>query len=148
MSNDWIWIATDVAMAAHAEQLAEHGGGEGVRDERLLDSAMARPKNLAAYGEPDAAALAASYAFGIARNHPVIDGNKRMAAVVSEAFLNLNGSVLSATDAEVVVAFLALNGHDLRFAPEDAIRTVLALAAGELTEEELADWFRTRIACP
>lgn len=123
MAQAWIWVTLEVAKAAHAEQLAEHGGGEGVRDEGLLESAMARPLNLAAYGEPDAAELAAAYAYGIARNHPFVDGNKRTAAVVSEAFLVLNGYALRATDAELVVAFLAL-------------------AAGELSEEELADWFR------
>ena len=127
--TDWIWIATDVALAAHREQLAEHGGGQGVRDERLLDSAMARAPNLAAYGEPDAAALAATYAYGIARNHPFVDGNKRTAVVVSETFLVLNGYALNATDAELVVAFLAL-------------------ASGDLSEEELADWFRTRLVKP
>lgn len=126
MKQDWIWVALDVAKAAHLEQLAEHGGGEGVRDERLLESAMARAPNLAAYGEPDAAALAATYAYGIARNHPFVDGNTRTAAVVSETFLALNGFVLMASDPELVVAFLAL-------------------AAGELSEEELADWFRQRI---
>mgnify|MGYP000880036793 FL=1 len=123
MAQDWVWVALAVAEAAHLEQLAEHGGGQGVRDARLLDSAMARAQNLAAYGEPDAAALAAAYAFGIARNHPFVDGNKRTAAVVAETFLVLNGYALNATDAELVVA-------------------VLALAAGELSEEELADWFR------
>lgn len=123
MQQSWIWVALDVALAAHLEQLSEHGGGEGVRDERLLDSAMARPQNLLAYGTPDASALAAAYAFGIARNHPFVDGNKRTAVVVSETFLALNGYALGATDAELVVAFLAL-------------------AAGELSEAELADWFR------
>ncbi len=127
MAQDWIWVALGVAEAAHLEQLAEHGGGEGVRDARLLDSAMARAPNLAAYGEPDAAALAAAYAFGIARNHPFVDGNKRTAAVVSETFLALNGYTLEASDAELVVAFLAL-------------------AAGELSEEEFADWFRGHLA--
>ena len=127
MARDWIWVALAVAEAAHAEQLAEHGGGEGVRDAGLLESAMARPRNLALYEEPDAAALAAAYAYGIARNHPFVDGNKRTAAVVSETFLMLNGYALTATDAELVVAFLAL-------------------AAGELAEEELADWFRQHIA--
>ena len=127
MPQDWIWVALGVAEAAHLEQLAEHGGGEGVRDARLLDSAMARAPSLAAYGEPDAAALAAAYAFGIARNHPLIDGNKRTAAVVAETFLVLNGYTLEASDAELVVAFLAL-------------------AAGELSEEELADWFRGHLA--
>lgn len=124
---DWIWVAVETATAAHAEQLAEHGGGEGVRDERLLESAMARPRNLAAYGQPDAAALAAAYAYGIARNRPFVDGNKRTAAVVSETFLILNGHRSMATDAEVVVAFLAL-------------------AAGELSEGETADWFRQHVA--
>ena len=124
--REWTWVATDVAAAAHSEQLAEHGGGGGVRDERLLDSAMARPRNLAAYCEPDAAALAAAYACGIAGNHPFVDGNKRTAAVVSETFLILNGFRLVATDAELVVAFVAL-------------------AAGELSEIEMADWFRQRI---
>lgn len=127
MPDKWVWIATEVALAAHAEQLAEHGGGDGVRDTRMLDSAMARPRNLAQYGEPDAAALAAAYAFGIARNHPFVDGNKRTAAVVSETFLMLNGYGLNASDAELVVAFVAL-------------------AAGELTEEELTDWFRLYLA--
>lgn len=131
MARDWLWVALDVARAAHLEQLAEHGGGEGVRDERLLDSAMARPINLQAYGElePDAAALAAAYAYGIARNHPFVDGNKRTAAVVSETFLALNGYTLAATDAELVVVFLAL-------------------AAGDLSEEELADWFRHHLSGP
>jgi len=125
--TDWVWIAAEVAMQAHREQLAEHGGGEGVRDARLLESAMARPQNLAPYGKPDAAALAAAYAYGIARNRPFVDGNKGTAAVVSETFLALSGQVLTATDAELVVAFQAL-------------------AAGELTEHELADWFRTHLA--
>ncbi len=123
MTQQWIWVTLAVAIAAHAEQLAEHGGGEGVRDIGLLESAMARPENLAQYGEPDLAELAAAYAFGIARNHPFVDGNKRTAAVVSETFLVLNGGSLLASDAELVVAFLAL-------------------AAGELSEEELTDWFR------
>lgn len=114
-------------MAAHAEQLVEHGGGDGVRDLGLLESAMVRPQNLAQYGKPDLAELAAAYAFGIARNHPFIDGNKRTAAVVSETFLVLNGGALVASDAELVVAFLAL-------------------AAGELSEDELAFWFREHLA--
>jgi death on curing protein len=127
VARNWVWVALEVAEAAHLEQLAEHGGGEGMRDERLLDSAMARAQNLAVHGKPDAAALAAAYAFGIARNHPFIDENKRTAAVVSETFLALNGFALEATDAELVVA-------------------ILALAAGELSEEELADWFRGHLS--
>lgn len=116
-----------MALAAHAEQLAEHGGGYGLRDEGALKSAMARPRNIAGYGNPDLSALAAAYAFGIARNHPFVDGNKRTAAVVSETFHALNGHRLNATDAEIVVTFVTL-------------------AAGELSEEELADWFRERLA--
>ncbi len=127
MAEDWHWIATDVAAAAHGEQLAEHGGPVGVRDRGALESAMMRPRNLAQYGEPDLAELAAAYAYGIARNHPFTDGNKRTAAVVSETFLVLNGHRLAASDAELVVA-------------------ILALAAGELNEDELADWFRQHLA--
>lgn len=122
----WIWVDAAVAEAAHNEQLAEHGGPEGVRDYNMLESAMARPLNLIAYGDPDVADLAASYAFGIARNHPFVDGNKRTAAVVSETFLALNGYRLACDDVELVMTFLAL-------------------AAGELTVEVLADWFRAHI---
>ena len=127
MTQHWIWVSLDVATAAHAEQIAEHGGGEGIREAGLLESAMARPQNLALYGQPALCKLAASYAFGIARNHPFVDGNKRTAAVVSEAFLALNGGTLLATDAELVVAFIAL-------------------AAGELSEDELTAWFRDHLA--
>ncbi|MCI1142428.1 type II toxin-antitoxin system death-on-curing family toxin [Sphingomonas sp. WKB10] len=125
--SDWVWIDIEVALVAHEEQLAEHGGAAGIRDRSMLESALARPHNLIAYGEPDVADLTASNAFGIARNHPFADGNKRTALVVSETFLMLNGYTLTATDAEVVVAFLAL-------------------AAGELSVDELADWFRGYIA--
>ena len=125
--SDWVWIDIEVALVAHEEQLAEHGGAACIRDRSMLESALARPHNLIAYEEPDVADLAASYAFGIARNHPFVDGNKRTALVVSETFLMLNGYTLTATDAEVVVAFLAL-------------------AAGELSVDELADWFRGHIA--
>lgn len=124
---DRFWITTDVAMAAHGEQLAEHGGPTGVRDPGALDSAMMRPRHLADYGEPDIAALAAAYAYGIARNHPFVDGNKRTAAVIMETFLMLNRHRLTASDAELVVA-------------------VVALAAGELSEEELADWLRQHLS--
>lgn len=124
--QDWIWVDPAVAEAAHNEQLAEHGGAEGLRDRNMLESAMARPLNRVAYGDPDAADLAASYAFGIARNHPFVDGNKRTAAVVSETFLVLNGYRLTCDDVELVMTFLAL-------------------AAGELTVEALADWFRRHI---
>jgi death-on-curing protein len=123
---EWKWVSAPGALVAHREQLAEHGGGDGVRDMAMFESAMARPQNLAAYGDPDAAALAASYAFGLARNHPFVDGNKRTAAVVSEGFLAKNGYQLMARNAELVPIFEAL-------------------AAGELSEDELADWFRERV---
>jgi death on curing protein len=124
----WVWIADSVALAIHDAQLAEHGGIAGIRDEGLLASALARPRNLEAYGEEvDASALAAAYAFGIARNHPFLDGNKRTAFVVMELFLNLNGWVLNAADAE-------------------CISTMLALAAGDLSEKALVAWLRSHIA--
>lgn len=122
-----VWLDAADALAIHDRQLAEHGGGTGVRDHGMLESALGRPRNRWAYGEDDPAALAAAYAFGVARNHPFIDGNKRTAWVLARLFL-------------------ALNGHRLSFEAEDAIRTVLALAAGELPEDKLADWFRSRIA--
>jgi len=126
MTQDWRWVEVAVALAAHGEQLAEHGGAVGVRDMSMLESAMARPLNLIAYEQPDIADLAASYAFGIARNHPFVDGNKRTAAVVSETFLLLNGHELTCSDVELVTTFLAL-------------------AAGELTVEALAAWFRQHV---
>ncbi|MHA6769352.1 type II toxin-antitoxin system death-on-curing family toxin [Sphingobium ummariense] len=126
--DDWVWVTPAVALAAHAEQIAEHGGGgDALRDHGLFESAMARPQQLVHYGDPDAAALAAAYAYGLARNHPFVDGNKRIAAVVSETFLLLNGFRLAASDAELVVAFLDL-------------------AAGTLSDDELADWFREHLA--
>lgn len=121
-----VWVQIEVALAVHDRQLAEHGGGTGVRDAGLLVSALARPQNQWACGVDDICALAAAYAFGIARNHPFIDGNKRTAWVLARLFL-------------------ALNAVTILFDATDAIRTVLALAAGDLSEEELADWFRTRI---
>jgi death-on-curing protein len=127
--TDWRWIDYRVALALHAEQLRAWGGGQGVRDESLFESALARPRNLAAYGEPDIAQLAASYAYGLAKNHPFVDGNKRTALVVCETFLNDNGYELVASDAELAVLF------------ED-------LAAGEISEDELAQWFRERVTRP
>ena len=124
--TELVWVSVELAIDIHAEQLALFGGPDGIRDRGLLESALARAPNQYAYGEDDLAALAAIYAFGVARNRPFVDGNKRTAAVVSEAFLTLNGYRLTASDAEVVVAFVAL-------------------AAGELSEEELADWFRAHI---
>jgi death-on-curing protein len=116
-----VWIELDVVLAIHDEQLAEHGGQPGVRDAGLLESALSRPRHQFAYGQPSIAHLAASYAFGISRNHPFLDGNKRTSLVAAELFLELNGHELTATDAQCVTTFLAL-------------------AAGELTEGQLADW--------
>jgi death on curing protein len=122
-----VWLDTNIALAIHDRQLAEHGGTIGVRDAGLLDSALARPVNQWNYGVEDLAALAAAYAYGVARNHPFADGNKRTAWVLARLFL-------------------ALNQVSLSFTSEEAISTVLALAAGELSEEEMADWFRLHTA--
>jgi death-on-curing protein len=120
-------LSADLALAVHERQLAEHGGLGGVKDELLLDSAIARPLNKHAYGENDRTALAAAYAFGIARNRPFNDGNKRTAWVMARLFLRLNGVVIL-------------------FDKADAIRTMQALTSGSLEEEALADWFRARVA--
>ena len=122
----WRWIDAAVLRAVHEEQLAEHGGATGTRDEGLFESALARPLHLAAYGEPDAAALAAAYGYGLARNHPFVDGNKRTAFVAVELFVDLNGYDLAATDA-------------------DCVLTMLDVAAGTLGEEEIAAWIRTHL---
>ncbi len=122
----WRWVAPEVVYAVHDRQISEHGGLDGVRDRDAVESAIARPRNLAAYGDPDAAALAAAYAFGLARNHGFADGNKRTAWVVARVFL-------------------VDNGQRLRFDKADAVRAAEALAAGCLGEAELADWFRARL---
>jgi death-on-curing protein len=126
--NMIIWIERPFAIAIHERQLAEHGGGIGVRDEHLLDSALARPQQAHAYGDPppDLADLAASLAFGLARNHPFIDGNKRTAAVACETFIMLNGGTLDADDLELYPQYLAL-------------------AEGSLPEAEFAAWLRQHI---
>ncbi len=125
-ANEWRWLESALIHAVHDEQLAEHGGGAGIRDTNLLESALARPQQLANYGEPDAADLVAAYGFGLARNHPFVDGNKRTAFVAVELFLVLNGFELFATDADCVVR-------------------MLDLAAGKLPEVEFAAWIRTCI---
>lgn len=125
-NDPWVWIDATVIRAVHEEQLSEHGGGLGTRDAGLLESALSRPKQLAAHGEPDVAELAAAYGYGLAKNHPFIDGNKRTAFVAVELFLALNG--------------WALNAHDV-----DCVMTMLALAAGELGEEDFAAWVRTHM---
>ncbi|HEV8590478.1 MAG TPA: type II toxin-antitoxin system death-on-curing family toxin [Pyrinomonadaceae bacterium] len=121
------WVSPDTVFALHERQIAEHGGSSGMRDEGLLRSALARPENLYAYGENvDIAVLAASYAFGITKNHPFVDGNKRTAHVVMRTFLLLNGANLVATQADKYIA-------------------ILRLAEGSITEEELAEWIRQRL---
>ncbi len=123
-----IWISPELTHAIHNRQLAEHGGMEGVRDEGLLSSALARPRHLLAYSgqPPDLASLAAAYGFGIARNHPFFDGNKRTAYVVCRTFLLLNSNDFDAT-------------------PEEKYTTFLQLAEAALTEEELAEWIRSHL---
>ncbi|MFN0279574.1 MAG: type II toxin-antitoxin system death-on-curing family toxin [Pyrinomonadaceae bacterium] len=124
---DFVWVKLESVLALHKRQIAEHGGTDGMRDEGLLLSALARPENLFAYGENiDVAALAASYAFGIAKNHAFLDGNKRTATVVAITFLNLNGSDLAAPLPEVYTKFLGL-------------------AEGSVTEDELSDWIREHL---
>ncbi len=122
----WRWIDRRALDLLHDESIAEHGGASGVRDGGLLESALARPKNLLAYGEPDVAALAAAYAFGLAKNHAFVDGNKRAAFLAVGMFLSINGWKLVTTQSEATLA-------------------VLALAAGEIDEEEFAAWIRDRI---
>lgn len=123
----WVWLDSSVKLAVHDAQLAEHGGAAGIRDGALLESALARPQHLATYGEPDAAGVAAAYGYGIARNHPFIDGNKRTAFVAVELFLALNGYRLTADDA-------------------DCVLTILTMAAGDIEEETFADWIRRHSA--
>jgi death on curing protein len=122
----WRWVCTDVVWAIHDRQLSEHGGLDGIRDRSAVESALARAQNLAAYGTPDAASLAAAYAFGLARNHGFADGNKRTAWVVARLFLADNGFILT-------------------YDPVDAVKVVEALAAGTLGENQLAEWFRQHL---
>lgn len=119
----WFWLRHDVILAIHDAQLGEHGGPVGIRDAGLLASALARAENMAAYGKPDTAELAAAYGYGISRNHPFMDGNKRTAFVAVELFLDLNGYELVASDA-------------------DCVLTMLAVAAGKIEERDFATWIR------
>jgi len=119
----WTWVDKGIVQAVHTEQIAEHGGQPGVRDDRLLESALARPINRAAYEDATVSGLAAAYGFGIARNHPFLDGNKRTALVVMELFLALNGYDLTADDAA-------------------CLHTTVALADGSMSEEALAAWLK------
>lgn len=122
----WTWLEAALIHAVHEEQLAEHGGGSGVRDANLLASALARPEQLPHYGTPDLADLAASYGFGISRNHPFVDGNKRTAFVAVELFLALNGFELNAPDAECVI-------------------NMLEMSAGHMPEADFAAWIRRHL---
>lgn len=124
--NEPVWLDSRIAFAVHDRQLAEHGGGGGLRDAGALESALARPVNRWNYGENELVVLAAAYAFGIARNHPFVDGNKRTAWIMARLFL-------------------LANAVEIAFDKVDATNTVIALAAGELSEDEIADWFRQRI---
>ncbi len=124
---DFRWLDRELLLAIHEEQLAQHGGGAGIRDIGLLESALARPINQAGYtADADVCALATAYAFGIARNHPFIDGNKRTAYVAMELFLIDHGFILTAEDGEAVLTFIAL-------------------ASGHIGEEELAAWIRRNV---
>lgn len=124
--KDWRWLDPAVINAVHDRQLAEHGGSEGVRDAGGIESALARPVNAANYGAPDAADLAAAYAYGLAKNHGFVDGNKRTAWIAARLFL-------------------ADNGYRLSFDSVDAIRIMEGVAGGVVTQTELADWFRDRL---
>ncbi|WBQ11006.1 type II toxin-antitoxin system death-on-curing family toxin [Hyphomonadaceae bacterium ML37] len=124
--KDWRWVDLAVIHAVHDRQLAEHGGADAVRDAGGVDSALARPVNLASYGAPDAADLAAAYAYGLARNHGFVDGNKRTAWIAARLFL-------------------ADNGYRLAFDPVDAVRVMEGVAGGTVTETALAAWFRDRL---
>jgi death-on-curing protein len=126
-----VWIEKSLVIALHDRQVAEHGGSSGLRDDTLLQSALARPQQLYAYGDPppDIADLAASLAYGLARNHPFVDGNKRTAAVSCETFIVLNGATLAANDLELFGVYLAL-------------------AEGKLSEQEFAAWLRAHLHGP
>jgi death-on-curing protein len=118
-----VWVLRETVLTLHEQSLAEFGGAAGIRDEGLLDSALAKPENLFAYGKPTLFELAASYGFGLVKNHPFVDGNKRVGFIVAVVFLELNGYRFQATEAEA------------------AVRT-LALAAGEISEADFAAWLK------
>lgn len=122
----WRWINKQALLLLHDESLSLHGGASGIRDEGLLDSALARPLHLDHYGSPDVADLAASYGVGLAKNHPFVDGNKRVAFLAVGLFLYLNGQRLIATQAEATV-------------------TIFAVAAGELDDASFAAWLRLHL---
>jgi|SRR5687767_4618666 len=121
-----IWVDEAVVLAIHEEQIAEHGGSLGLRDSNLLQSALARPRNLMAYGQPDLADLAASYAFGLAKNHPIVDGNRWVSLVVTDTLILLNNGTLIADDAACLDIWLRL-------------------ADGQIDEAQLAIWLRENL---
>ena len=125
-AGPWRWIALPVVLAIHDRQISEHGGASGIRDSGIVESALARPMNLAAYSNPDAAKLTAAYAFGLAQNHGFVDGNKRTAWVVTRVFL-------------------VDNNQNLEFDPFDAIKIMEGVAGHKVGESELVDWFRLRL---
>jgi death-on-curing protein len=121
--SEWRWIAPSLAHALHDRQISEHGGLEGIRDLGAIEAALARPRNLAGYEQPDAAALAAAYCFGIVKGHGYADGNKRVGWLLARVFL-------------------ADHGFTLSFQKTEAVRLVEGVASGAVSEHELADWFR------
>ena len=125
-NETWRWLPAQVLVSIHDEQLSEHGGAAGLRDEGLFESALARPRQLATYGEPDVVELAAAYAFGLVRNHPFVDGNKRTAFIAAQLFLRLNG-------------------HRINAPHVDCVLTTLALAAGDIDEAAFAAWLRSHL---
>ena len=127
--NEPVWVLRETALLLHEQSLAEHGGSSGIRDEGMLDSALGRPQNLFCFGQPNLFDLAASYVFGLVKNHPFLDGNKRTGFVAGVLFLELNGLKLTATETDA------------------AIRT-LALAAGEMTESAYAAWLEANSKAP
>jgi len=124
--DPWRWVGLNVVLALHDRQIAEHGGADGIRDLGAIESAIARPVNLAVYGDPDAAALAAAYMYGLAKNHGFVDGNKRVAWVVGRLFL-------------------LDNGYGLAFEPLEAIRVMESVAAGRADEAELVEWLQVHL---
>ena len=128
-SREPLWLSRVVVDAMHDDQLREHGGLPGVRDENVLESALARPQQKWNYEQPDVATLAAAYGFGLVKNHPYRDGNKRIGFLAMITFLGLNGHAFDATDAEVVAG-------------------ILTLADGRLSEAELATWIRSHCSKP
>ena len=125
--KDIVWVMSETILAVHDEQLAQHGGAQGIRDLNIIQSALARPCNLALYEDcDDLARLAAAYANGIARNHGFVDGNKRTALVTADLLL-------------------MLNGHELRSTPAENVLTIIGVADGSLSEDDLTIWFREKI---